>query len=73
LQSWIENVTNIHSQKKSSLLSAIQPQDLEKLMAEWPERMDEALTVEQVLRFYIDSATFCRFRLALKTIAAFGM
>jgi hypothetical protein len=42
LQSWVDNVTNIHAQKKSITMNGMQPQDVEKLMAEWPEELDSA-------------------------------
>jgi hypothetical protein len=48
LQNWIENVANIHAKKKSTALAGMQPQDLEKLMAEWPEQMDQVLSSEEV-------------------------
>ena len=58
LQNWVDNVTNIHAKKKSSALSGMQAQDVEKLMEEWPEPIDNALSQDQVPKTNTDSTTW---------------
>lgn len=50
MQSWIQNVTSLHSKKKAQGSTAMQVNDLEKLMAEWPVEIDHAISSNQVLR-----------------------
>jgi hypothetical protein len=48
VQSWVDHVSQIHAQKKSTSLNGMQTKDFELLMAEWPEELDEAISNEKV-------------------------